>query len=71
MAGVNVCVWHSDKAGGWRWDTSEDSGGFDRVSPSDPFGSLDEAQRDARRSFPDAVFFDGLPDHYEEDDAHG
>lgn len=65
--GAPVCVWYSDAAGGWRWDTGEDSGGFDRIGPRGPFGSKGDAQQDAADTFGVVVFFDGMPDHYDGD----
>jgi hypothetical protein len=64
---VVVFVWWSDNADGWRWDTGEDSGGFDRVSPQGPFNDKAAAQDAAAALFPSVAFFDGMPDHYEGD----
>ena len=44
------------------WDDAEDHGGFDRNSPTGPFGSYDETLHDAQSVFgSDVEIIDGKP----------
>lgn len=71
---VSVYCWYVEErqgaphgaAAGWYWDTGEDTGGFDRISPMGPFERKDAAHADAMATFTRASIrsFDGLPDHY-------
>lgn len=69
---VPVCVWYAEtgkRGAGWYWDTAEDSGGFDRISPMGPFADKCGAQAAAEKLFKRCEWFDGLPDHYDADAA--
>lgn len=46
---VAVCVWHDGNS--FVWDQAEDSGGFDRLVPREPFDTEHAAMADASRCF--------------------
>ncbi len=65
---IRINVWYDEntKLGrGYYWDTSEDSGGYDRCSPQGPFKTPGAAEHDAARLFErQLIVSDGKPDHY-------
>jgi hypothetical protein len=68
---VKVNTWYCNTCESWHWDTCEDSGGFDRISPMGDFVTRLTAKNDAREMFKPAKIraYFGYPNHYETGDC--
>jgi len=67
---VKICVWYAadpERGTGWFYDTAEDSGGFDRISPQGPFQTKEAAKGSARLVYLTLCEFleDVTPEHYD------
>lgn len=57
-----VCIWF--EGDGFWFDSAEDSGGFDRISPNGPHSTRHMAELAALDLYRSARFIDGKPRHY-------